>query len=192
MELPANWSSSIIVLHPEVSGNLQESTHVTPTMRTIVYAAAVYAACVGCAEAFTPLPSVPSVRNAPKSSLCMGEDPAAVMARVNAMMNGGSPAAASAERSYTASFSAPSYKPPVSSESAASIVARVNSMTGGPVASKPSSMWRWSGKDVGGYNPAKRSSFAPSRAGSSASAAPRAEAREDPAAVMARVMAMMK
>jgi len=136
-------------------------------MRTIVYAVAVYAACVGCAEAFTPLPSVPSFRNAPKSSLCMGEDPAAVMARVNAMMNGGSPAAAS-------------------------IVARVNSMTGGPVASKPSSMWRWSGTDVGGYNPAKRSSFAPSRAGSAASAAPRAEAREDPAAVMARVMAMMK
>ena len=162
-------------------------------MRTIVYAVAVYAACVGCAEAFTPLPSVPSVRNAPKSSLCMGEDPAAVMARVNAMMNGGSPAAAaSVERSYKASFSAPAYKPPVSSESAASIVARVNSMTGGPVASKPSSMWRWSGKDVGGYNPAKRSSFAPSRAGSSASTPPRAEVREDPAAVMARVMAMMK
>ncbi len=159
-------------------------------MRTIVYAAAVYAACVGCAEAFSPLPSVPSVRNAPRSSLCMGEDPAAVMARVNAMMNGGSPSAAAP--SYKASSSAPSYKPPVSSESAASIVARVNSMTGGPVASKPSSIWRWSGKDVGGYNPAKRSSFAPSRAGSSASAAPRAEVREDPAAVMARVMAMMK
>ena len=34
-------------------------------MRTIVYAAAVYAACIGCAESFAPLPLVSSRRTAP-------------------------------------------------------------------------------------------------------------------------------
>lgn len=108
------------------------------------------------------------------------------MARVNAMMSG----------KHVAPAAAPVHAAPapvaaqVVAEDAGSVVARVNAMTGGPVAPVPSSTWRWSGKDVGGYDPKGRSASSSSLP-AAVSPAVAAAVAEDPAAVMARVMAMI-
>lgn len=156
-------------------------------MRTFVYAIAAYACC---AEAFAPMPAMGLKRATGATSLRMAvaEDPSDVMARVNAMMSGLPVSAprASFQQTYTAPAAAAVYQ-----EDAASIVARVNSQSGSAPTPKPTPTWRWSGKDAGGYNPRGRSSFAPAHA-YSAPASAAAPPAEDPAAVMARVMAMMK
>ena len=157
------------------------------TMRTLAYAAAAYVACAGGAAAFAPMPaSVPRARAPAVTQLRMAEDASAVLARMNAMMNGEpvSPiaAASSLESSYNAPAAAPVYQ-----EDAASILARMGP-SGAPT---PTPTWRWSGADVGGYNPRSRRAGASAAPAYSAPAAP-AMAAEDPAAVMARVMAMMK
>jgi hypothetical protein len=156
-------------------------------MRTLAYAAAAYVACAGGAAAFAPMPaSVPRARAPAVTQLRMAEDASAVLARMNAMMNGEpvSPiaAASSLESSYNAPAAAPVYQ-----EDAASILARMGP-SGAPT---PTPTWRWSGADVGGYNPRSRRAGASAAPAYSAPAAP-AMAAEDPAAVMARVMAMMK
>jgi len=162
-------------------------------MRLVAYAAAAYAVCMGGAQAFASLP-VAGLRQhvAATSSLRMQyENPSDVMARVNAMMSGSPVPAAPA---FSAPVrAAPSYKAPaVVAENASTVMQRVNSMMGGAAAPPaPSPTWRWAGQDpAAGYNPRRRSSRASSPAYSAASSAP--VAAEDPAAVMARVMAMMK
>jgi len=112
------------------------------------------------------------------------------MARVNAMMSGAPVPAARAAPAPSYSAPAPVAAP---REDAASIMARVNAQSGGAPAPQPTSSWRWSGKDTGGYNPRARGGRAPSSAGAGPSyAAAPAAAAEDPAAVLARAMAMMK
>ena len=69
-------------------------------MRTFLYGLAAYSFCSGCAEAFVPLPAVARLNPARPFSFVPlplvssaqlslnAEDPAGVMARVNAMMEG--------------------------------------------------------------------------------------------------------
>ena len=106
------------------------------TMRTVVYVAAAYAFCAGSAEAFAPMPVVGLRKASGITALRMGEDPNAVMARVNAMMNGGSvqSAAASMESAYAAPAAAPS----ASTENPDDVMARVNAMMSGQPVSAPS------------------------------------------------------
>ena len=77
-------------------------------------------------------------------------------------------------------------------EDAASVMARVNAQGGGAPAPAPTSTWRWSGKDLGGYNPRNRGAAPASSGYAPAAAAASSAPAEDPAEVMARVMAMMK
>merc|ERR1719199_1473520 len=180
-------------------------------MRTVAYAAIALAAG---AQAFAPVPMAGMARKG-AMSLRMSEDPAAVMARVNAMLSGKpvEAVAASIESSYkapaaapaanyenpddvmarvnammsgapapAARAAAPAYSAPAPQaaprEDAASIMARVNAQSGGAPAPQPTSSWRWSGKDTGGYNPRARGGRAPSSAGAGPSyaAAPAAAA----------------
>jgi len=106
-------------------------------MRTVVYAAAAYAFCAGSAEAFAPMPAVGLRKASGITALRMGEDANSVMARVNAMMNGGSvqSAAASMESAYRAPAAAPVS---ASSEDPNDVMARVNAMMSGQPVAAPS------------------------------------------------------
>merc|ERR1719409_1253017 len=119
-----------------------------------------------------------------------GGDVDDVMARVNAMMRGETPPAPVAA---PAAAPAPSYAAPAAGrEDAAAIMARVNQQSGGSPPPAPTSTWRWSGQDLGGYNPRARGGRPAAAAGATPGLErPVAVSNEDPAAVLARAMAMM-
>lgn len=121
-------------------------------MRHVVYAAAAYAVCMGCADAFAPvLISVPRAKRVDPVSMLrsQAEDPAAVLARVDAMMSNAPARDASAPAATVPVNSAP----PPAPEDAASVVARVNAKGGGVPVPQPTPRWRWSCQDSGGYTP---------------------------------------
>jgi len=173
-------------------------------MRVLVYAAGVYALCTGCAEAFAPQSAGPS--GLPSTRLSAGkrtsgalkmgtdlDDPAAVMARVDAMMQGKSLHSVAA--SFEASYKAPSgasaadkkwepyggynpkgnSRPAAPKEDSATIMARASQYASGsaPAAAPAGKKW----EPYGGYSPK----------GSSRPAAPQANSAD----VMARVNQML-
>jgi hypothetical protein len=96
---------------PHLLRDLHASHTLGYTGRTFLYGLVAYAVCSGCAEAFVPLPAVARINPArPFSFIPLplvssaqlslnAEDPADVMARVSAMMEGRFTSPASLEKS---------------------------------------------------------------------------------------------
>ena len=136
--------------------------------------------------------AVPAAAPAPSYSAPApaGGDVDDVMARVNAMMRGETPPAPAPAAAAPAA--APSYAAPAAGrEDAAAIMARVNQQSGGSPPPAPTSTWRWSGQDLGGYNPRARGGRPAAAGATPGLERPVAVSNEDPAAVLARAMAMM-
>jgi hypothetical protein len=161
------------------------------TMRALVYAAGVYALCIGCSEAFAPksavgsLPTAKPVMGKRTQSIAMcADDPTDVMVRVDEMMQGKSmqQVASSMENSFNSAASQ-TWKPPagynprarsrpVNTEDSATIMARAHHLSGSAASvAAPRKKFEPYG---GGYTPK----------GSAASS-------EDTTAVMARVSEML-
>lgn len=159
-------------------------------MRALVYAAGVYALCIGCSEAFAPKSAVGSL---PTAKPLMGgrsgrieplamraDDPTEVMARVDQMIQGKNmqQVTTSMENSFN-SAATQSWKPPVgynpkarrATEDSATVMARAHELAGSSV----SATKRF--EPYGGYTPKDK-------------AAP-ADTSEETTAVMTRVSEML-